>query len=242
MALSELTRVADAAHEAEIARAGVPGILALKPPECLDPTAPPKPGVAAQTYGGYSYDSVKDLVGRYICFRPAFTAIDVISAYLIDLHWDKDASCLTFHEKDREDATHTQRGRVYIPDGRQFMSLVTVEGGSIRLVTVSRPVQGECARGLMMTLSSGTHFTPASAPIVLRRTTDTKLQVGFIRPDAPDYESYRQELMAVVPALGFFIPAPSRDAKLTVPSESPQSLASPREFNGEFASIIREYT
>src|SRR6476619_4386863 len=41
-----------------------------------------------------------------------------------------------FDEKDRKDAAHAQRGRVYIPDGRQFTSLVTVEGGSIRLVTV----------------------------------------------------------------------------------------------------------
>ena len=79
---------------------------------------------------------MSDLVGGYICFRPALTAAGVISAYLIDVHWDKETSCLTFDEKDRKDAAHAQRGRVYIPDGRQFMSLVTVEGGSIRLVTV----------------------------------------------------------------------------------------------------------
>jgi hypothetical protein len=55
----------------------------------------------------------------------------VISAYLVDLRWDKETSCLTFDEKDREDAAHTQRGRVYIPEGRPLMSFVTVEGGSI---------------------------------------------------------------------------------------------------------------
>jgi uncharacterized protein YneF (UPF0154 family) len=221
----ELARLAEAAHAAERMSTGVPGLAALKPPECLDPAAPTKPGVAAQIYGGYSYESVSDLVGGYICFRPALTAAGVISAYLIDVHWDKETSCLTFDEKDREDAAHAQRGRVYIPDGRQFMSLVTVEGGSIRLVTVSRPAEGKTARGLIMTLSnpSGIQFTPASAPIVLRRLADQKPRLGFIRPDAPEFESYRAELAAVAPAFGFFAgapqTAPSADARPTAAAE-----------------------
>jgi hypothetical protein len=154
-----------------------------------------------------------------------FTAAGVISVYLVDLHWDKDASCLTFDEKDREDAAYAQRGRVYIPDGRPFMSFVTVEGGAIRLVTVSRPAQGESARGLIMTLSNpnGMQLTPASAPIVLRRVTEKKAQLGFIRADVPDYESYRQELAAVAPAFGFFAAAPrpaaSADARLAAAVE-----------------------
>ncbi len=221
----ELARLVEAAHAAERMSTGVPGLAALKPPECLDPAAPTKPGVAAQIYGGYSSESVSDLVGRYICFRPALTAAGVISAYLIDVHWDKETSCLTFDEKDREDAAHAQRGRVYIPDGRQLISLVTVEGGSIRLVTVSRPAGGKTARGLIMTLSnpSGIQFTPASAPIVLRRLADQKPRLGFIRPDAPEYESYRAELAAVAPAFGFFAgapqTAPSADARPTVVGE-----------------------
>ena len=128
----------------------------------------------------------------------------------MDLRWDDAASCLTFEEKDREDAGHTQRGRIYLPDGRPFMNLVTVGGGGIRLITVSRPEEQESARGLIMTLSnpSGMHFTPACAPIVLRRVTDRIPQLGFIRPGAPDYESYRQELEAVAPEFGFFATAP----------------------------------
>jgi hypothetical protein len=63
-----------------------------------------------------------------------------------------------------------------------------------------------------MTLSnpSGIHFTPASAPIVLRRVrvTDKMPRLGFIRPGEPDYESYRQELEAVAPEFGFFATAP----------------------------------
>jgi len=214
---SERARLADAVHAAEAARAGVPGLAALKPPEGLDPAAPSRTGLAAQAYGGYSYEKVRDLVGTYVCFRPAFTAPDVISSYLIDLHWDKETSCLTFDEQDREDVAHTQRGRVYMPEGRPFMSFVTVEGGGIRLVTVSLPSKGESARGLIMTLSnpSGMQFTPASAPIVLRRVTEKKAPLGFIRADAPEYESYCQELAAVVPAFGLFAGTP-RPARLSL--------------------------
>jgi hypothetical protein len=68
-----------------------------------------------------------------------------------------------------------------------------------------------------MTLSnpSGMQFTPASAPIVLRRVTETKAPLGFIRADAPEYESYRQELAAVVPAFGLFAGTP-RPARLSL--------------------------
>jgi hypothetical protein len=90
------------------------------------------------------------------------------------------------------------------------MNFVTVGGGGIRLITVSRPGERESARGLIMTLSnpSGMQFTPASAPIVLRRVTDRIPQLGFLRPGAPDYDYYRRELEAVAPEFGFFASAP----------------------------------
>ena len=177
------------------------------------------------SYGGYSYESVKELEGRYVCLRPGFTSADVISAYIMDLRWEDAASCLTFEEKDREDAGHTQRGRVYLPDGRPFMHLVTVGGGGIRLITVSHPADSQPGRGLIMTLSnpSGMHFTPASAPIVLKRVTDGIPQLGFLRPGAPDYDSYREELEAVAPAFGFFASAPrAPTAAEARPTEEPR--------------------
>jgi hypothetical protein len=41
-----------------------------------------------------------------------------------------------------------------------------------------------------------------------RLVTGEKLQLGFIRPGVPDYDGYRQELDAVIPAFGFFATAP----------------------------------
>jgi hypothetical protein len=66
------------------------------------------------------------------------------------------------------------------------------------------------ARGLIMTLSNsaGAHFTPASAPVVLLRMMSKTPRLGFIRPDSPDYETYRKELEAVMPGFGLFATTP----------------------------------
>jgi hypothetical protein len=170
----------------------------------------PSRSEAAHDLGGYTRASVEALEGRYVCFRPAFSRADVINAYLMSVHWDETASCLMFEERERVDAGHTQKGRVYIPDGRPFMNFVTVEKGAIRQIMVSRPESNEPARGLIITLSNpgGAHFTPASAPIVFRRVVDQTPHLGFIWPGTPDYEAYRRELEMVMPAFGFFASAP----------------------------------
>jgi hypothetical protein len=196
------------ARQDSASRVGMPPLAALLATEELDAGVSSRPDVAELNYGGYARDDVKHLEGRYICFRPAFACPGAISAYLMDVRWDHGASCLMFEEKERADAGHAQRGRVYIPDKWELMSFVTVERGALRLVTVSRPKERDAARGLIMTLSSheGAH-TPASAPIVLRRA-DKITQLGFIRPGAEGYEEYRRELEAVEPASGFFASAP----------------------------------
>jgi hypothetical protein len=104
---------------------------------------------AAQKLGGYSRASVEALEGRYACFRPAFSSSDVINAYLMFVHWDETESCLTFEERERVDAGHAQTGRVYIPDGRPFMSFVTVEKGRCALSWYpARKVMTPCAVSL----------------------------------------------------------------------------------------------
>ncbi|MBR0801585.1 hypothetical protein JQ615_40255 [Bradyrhizobium jicamae] len=166
---------------------------------------------ALDDLGGYSRASVETMEGRYVCFRPAFSAADTINAYLLNLHWDEAESCLTFEEAERIDTGHVQKGRVYIPDGRPFLSFVTLEKGAIRLIMVSRPEKStEPMRGLITTLSNpgGAHFTPASAPIVLKRVVDQAPQLGFVRPGGPDYEAYRSDLETVMPIFGCFATAP----------------------------------
>ena len=165
---SEHARKDDAAH-ALIARGYTP-----LPAESLEPSIASSSDRAAQNLGAYSRLNVEELEGRYVCFRPGFTVANLITSYLVVIRWDETKSCLTFEEQGRADASHTQKGRIYIPDDCPFMNLVTLEKGAIRLITVSRPEKQEPARGLIMTLSNpgGMHFTPASAPIVLRRAAE----------------------------------------------------------------------
>jgi hypothetical protein len=161
---------------------------------------------AAQNLGGYRRANVTVLEGRYLCIRPAFSVRNVIAAYVVTLHWEDSESCLIFEEQGRVDAGYTQRGRVYLPDGKPYMSLLTVEGGAIRLIMVSRPEGSKSARGLITTLSNpgGVQFTPVSAPLVLKRLASETPQLGFIKPDSEDYASYSRELEAVMPDYAYF--------------------------------------
>jgi hypothetical protein len=182
------------------------------PPIADDLESPvPTGSNTAYDLGSYARASVETLEGDYVCFRPAFSNSEIINAYVMAVHWDETESCLVFEEKERVDAGHTQKGRVYIPEGRPFVNFVTLEKGAIRLIMVSRPEKSdEPARGLITTLSNpgGANFTPASAPIVLKRMVDHNPHLGFIRPGSPDYDMYRRELDVVAPVFGFFALAP----------------------------------
>jgi hypothetical protein len=217
---SERARRDDAEHAAEIARVSSPGLAPPAATEELEAAPVPRSDIAAQNYGGYSRANAAPLEGRYVCFRPGFVT-DVISAYIVDLRWDDTASCLIFEERDRADPEHAQRGRVYMPDGRPFLSFVTVARGAVRVATLSRPDKNGCARGLLMTLSNpaGVNFTPACSPIVLKRVVDRIPQLGFIEANTPDYELYRRELEAVVPKFGLFAPAPGPEPGLALAAE-----------------------
>jgi hypothetical protein len=134
-----------------------------------------------------------------------FSNPEVINAYLVVIRWDERRSCLIFEEQNRPDSAHTQNGLVYLPDGKPFLSLVTMEKGSVRLIMVARP-DGGLARGMIMTLSNpgGTHFIPTAAPIVLRRLGEIVPQLGFVHRNSPDYDLYLTQLRSVAPHFGTF--------------------------------------
>jgi hypothetical protein len=171
------------------------------------PTDPVGPRGALKDLGGYSRASVEDLEGRYVCYRPTFVNPDVINAYEIAIRWDEKRACLLFEERNRPDSSHSQIGPVYIPDGRPFMSLVTIDKGAVRVIMVTRPDHVDPGRGLILTLSNpgGIHFIPATAPVVLQRLDEGMTpQVGFVHEDSPDYPTYRAQLSAVTPDFATF--------------------------------------
>jgi hypothetical protein len=159
---------------------------------------------ASKEFGGYLREAVEELEGRYICFRPTFGNPRIINAYVTVIRWDEKLSCLGFEEQSRADSGYVQKGRVYIPDGKPFMNLVTAETGAVRLIMVSRPDATGYARGLVMTLANcgGVDFTPASAPVVLGRLGEETPHLGFIHPGATDYDLYQAQLGTVMPHFG----------------------------------------
>jgi hypothetical protein len=159
---------------------------------------------APKEFGGYFRETVGELEGRYVCFRPTFGNTQVINAYVTVIRWDEKLSCLVFEEQSRADSGYVQKGYVYIPDGKPFMNLVTAERGAVRLIMVTRPDASGYARGLVTTLanSGGVHFTPASAPVVLGRLGEETPHLGFIHPGAADHDLYQALLNTVMPDFG----------------------------------------
>jgi hypothetical protein len=139
------------------------------------------------------------------CSRAQFGPAKRARITRIVISWDDKRSCLMFEEQNRPDATHTQKGQVYVPDGKPFMSLITVDKGALRMILVARP-EGGLARGLITTLSNpgGMNFTPASAPLVLRRVAAQTPQLGYVHPGRQDYDRYLGELASVTPPFGGF--------------------------------------
>jgi hypothetical protein len=92
---------------------------------------------------------------------------------------------------------------------------------------VSRPDKQEPARGLIMTLSNpgGLHFTPASAPIILRRIVGQMPRIGYIGADLPEYQVYRRELETVIPTFGLLgvPPQPSVQIATALP-KAPENV------------------
>ncbi|MGL3210748.1 hypothetical protein [Bradyrhizobium sp. BR 1433] len=164
------------------------------------------PRAASKELGAYNRNSVDELQGRYVCFRPTFSNSAVVNAYEVSIHWDDKRASLVFEERNRPDSSHSQVGQGYIPDGKPFMSLVTADKGAVRIIMVTRPDHDGVARGLILTLSNpgGTHFIPASAPVVLRRLSETIPQMGFVHQDSEDYPTYVRQLSEVEPEFATF--------------------------------------
>lgn len=181
---------------------GYPAGAALTPAYEILPAGDAKR--APMELGGYFRSGVEGLEGEYVCFRPTFSDPKIINAYLISIRWDEEGSCLVFEEQRRSDQSYSQAGRVYIPENKQFMHLVTVDRGAVRIIMVTKPDGSGLGRGLVMTLANPTplHFIPATSPIVLRRLSGEAPQLGFVHDASPDYGSYMSEIKSVFPDFG----------------------------------------
>jgi DNA-binding Xre family transcriptional regulator len=158
-------------------------------------------GDVAPTYmGAYARVAIDHYIGSYLTLRPAFSKADTIIAYRTDVSWDPTWPSLLFEERDRPDAPYSHRGRLYIPPSSQFIHLVSLTKGAMRMVVVSQIDRGGAMRGLITTLNKrGAMFVPVSTPIVYTKQSDfSGLILGEVAKTASAYGAYRQSLADVV--------------------------------------------
>jgi len=165
---------------------------------------PGQPGanteVAPIYMGAYTRAAVDHYIGSYLTLRPAFTSPETIIAYRTDISWDENWPSLLFEERNRPDAPYSHRGRLHIPPSSQFIHLVSLTKGAMRMIVLSQLTQAQPMRGLITTLSKdGATIRPVSAPIVYSQLKDpAEAAFGEITPGQPAYAAYRNELATAV--------------------------------------------
>lgn len=163
--------------------------------------APPS-GFAPDGLGGYSYNAVRWLEGRYWTVRPVFRGDPGVFAYVTTIRWDSSCSCLVFSEGERGDA-HAQHGQVSMPHMSGHIYLVTSEEGQYRLAILGRPNVKGSLYGILTTLlvGHGSQLVPASCPIAfLRLDEGVTPTCGRIDVTHPDYAACRAEIDTVIRA------------------------------------------
>ncbi|MDG4886861.1 hypothetical protein [Mesorhizobium sp. WSM4887] len=160
---------------------------------------------ASEDLGSYTFKAVEHLQGDYLVLRPCFSNVGRLNVYGISIKWDENEACLLFEEKQRSDVKYTQRGRVYVPFGKPFFSLVTIAKGSVRLINLYLPEEDGICRGVISTLHNpmAASFQPATCPIVLKRISIDELNdgvaaAGFVSSEMPQYTEYKDLLDGVI--------------------------------------------
>jgi transcriptional regulator with XRE-family HTH domain len=166
-----------------------------------DEMAPAANGeIAPDSLGAYSRRAVSWIEDTYVTVRPSFSEKDSIYAYRTQIAWDAAASCLMFHEAERQDAAFTQFGEVAVPNQSGHIHLVTNRDGQHRLITVSRPtITGEMY-GIIATLLAGrgSLLTPVAAPIAFLPIGNVaEPRFGRLVPGDAGYDAYRDALRRI---------------------------------------------
>ena len=165
---------------------------------------PGQPGAGTEIapiyMGGYTRAAVDHLIGSYLTLRPSFTKKDVVFAFRTDIAWDESWPSLLFQEHNRPDAPYSHRGRVHVPPSSQFIHLVSLTKGAMRMVLLSQLDQTETMRGLITTVSRDrATITPVSAPIIYQRlAAGASADYGEFAADDAGFAGYRGTLDACV--------------------------------------------
>jgi class 3 adenylate cyclase len=184
------------------------------------------PMIADLAYGGYVRPVYGYYEGHYLCVRPAFSDPARYVVYPMTIEWSDSEGALRFSDRN---PGFEQRGIITIPTGASYIHFVTLEAGSVRLITAHHmPETHTRTLGLMLTLANpkGRMLTPAAAPIVIERTDRNPLPyaglVGLVARNDPRLATFPHELLAV-PSAPLILDTTTGDAGLADPARPKSS-------------------
>jgi transcriptional regulator with XRE-family HTH domain len=160
--------------------------------------------VAPDALGGYARAAVNWLERDYLTLRPSFERPETIYAYRTIITWDPAQSCLVFHESERRDAQHAQRGMVAVPSQSGHVYLHTNEKGQLRTAILGRPLVSGEMFGLLSTLvvGQGTQLIPTAVPLALlpldKGAAPGQIALGQIARGHAAFLPYREHLDRVL--------------------------------------------
>ncbi|MCB1422006.1 MAG: hypothetical protein KDJ69_05980 [Nitratireductor sp.] len=133
-----------------------------------------KQAVSDSRWGGYAYAAVERYIGDYLCCRRSFGNRDTVYIYHLSIDWDQENACLKYSDRNSFGGDYSQTGYVCIPPASTFLHLLTLEQGSCRLITVTHMLANMMMRGAVLTMYNpkGVVFTPACAPILIKKITE----------------------------------------------------------------------
>jgi hypothetical protein len=184
------------------------------------------PMIADLAYGGYVRQVYGYYEGDYLCARPSFSDPAKYVVYPMTIEWSDSEGALRFFDRN---PGFEQRGIITIPTGASYIHFVTLEAGSVRLITAHHmPESRSRTLGLMLTLAnpSGRMLYPAAAPILIERTDRHPLAyadvLGLVARDDPRLATFPHDLLGA-PSAPFILdsrigesvsPGPDRPAEL----------------------------
>ena len=157
--------------------------------------------IADAQYGAYVRDLYTYLEGDYLFIRPAFSDATKYSVYRMTIKWSATAPGLIFID---HNSGYEQQGVIAMPRGTQFLHFLTLDTGSVRLMSAFHmPPTHDAMHGLTLTFANptGRALYPAVVPFVLKKRNDRLdrllQQSGLIDRADPDVAEIAKKFVSL---------------------------------------------
>lgn len=130
------------------------------------------PEIADAQFGAYVRDLYEYMEGDYLFLRPSFSNEAMYCVYGMTIAWSAAERGLVFED---HNPGYEQRGVLAMPRGTQFVHFLTLDTGSVRLMSAFHmPPTHDAMHGLTLTFANpaGRALHPAAVPFVLKKSND----------------------------------------------------------------------